>query len=161
MPRHDIIISSGLSSKVKSLRDSGHTYEEIADILKKENGINVSDTTVYRYLEGIGDSYSTEQAPIDLVEEYNKFLLSIDSYVGLMDISSSKKQELRRNIRNRGNMFRNKLHRNLKTDVEDGFMGTREILIEFTNNLCSDCRKNVARHVFEIRGLPVPEHLKE
>ena len=161
MPRKDIIITSGLGSKVKSLRDAGHPYEEIAEILKKENGINVSDSTIWRYLEGIGDSYSTEQAPINLVEEYNKFLLDLDSYVGLMDIASTRKQELRRNIRNRGVRFRNTLHRNVNPDGEqEQKMKTNKLLLMFTNGLCDECRKYVARHVLELKGIPVDKHLK-
>ena len=152
MPRKDIIITSGLGSKVKSLRDAGHPYEEIAEILKKENGINVSDSTIWRYLEGIGDAYSTEQAPINLVEEYNKFLLDLDSYIGLMDIASIKKQELRRNLRNRGNRFRNTLHKNVRGDIyKDEVMRVTEVLCGFSRILCSKCRKIVTEYLLEVK----------
>lgn len=60
------IVRYCLQSRVSQLRAEGKSYREIATIITKESGHNVSNTSVQRYFE------ATDQAKVEVVEKSDR-----------------------------------------------------------------------------------------
>lgn len=149
MGRPSKAVTKGIARKIRQLHDSGHSYAKIERILKGE-GITISDTTISRFIRG--ETQHKDYSPNELTEDFNRLLVDISGYIGHFGgISRSDKNELRQHIQRLGNIYRRKLTAMTRSNAEEEEDFRNTLILAFSNCLCKECQRNVAKRTLEIR----------
>lgn len=140
------VIELGLEKKVQELRGAGYTYTEIERLLKQDNpDLDISWASIRRYCIGIGKEYK-EATPDDMISELNKMISDILFRISILSsISKSDKQAIKEYVKRRKRVLEKKLHVNYGSDNTLDEIRLREILLEFSRQLCWDCMMKVSR----------------
>jgi len=154
--RKSKILKFGIVNKVEELRNSGLTFQQIADKINSEilsGDEKISKDTVCRHYNSLTKQTNVTK-PIELLDDVQQIFRNIYFNIDtLKSIDSDDKRAIKDYIRGSQRALESKLNRHYRGLPEhqiSEFGKVRKLILDFSRDLCIPCRKNVVENVLKI-----------
>jgi predicted transcriptional regulator len=166
---HSSVDKAGVGATVLELYAKGNTYSEIVRTLWEKHSVRISKMAVSRYVARDrkditpNTAYSSIETIRDTIiqknnntfEEFERIFTEIGNLIDLSKLSSQEKSNIHKALGIRRKQIMN-IFISEKCDIGLLFesiikneQGISELLIEFSDNLCSQCRSDVSKIIEE------------